>query len=524
MKTILLFRALLVLILPLSLLSSTPAPPINNGTTASSSIIPWQVVLKTSSGVICGGSIIGSNTILTAAHCLDGRPITEIYISTASDLNTSHTIDEVFKPANYNSQTYQNDIAVVRLTQPIGSGQAIRYDGSPSIANPGVTATVSGFGSIALNEAPSTNFLLATVPIVNNSSVPNGLLNGYTVTDEMIVAGGEGRGPCQYDSGGPLFLNNSGTNYLVGVVSFRGASNQCAADGVPDAYTRVSSYCPWILQQTVNGIGLDGPTGLCNGQLHPYALTNIPGNVSGPIWSAGAGISINPTTGEAMGNTDFEGTSSITVTFTNDCGSASKTFPITVGTPIEGTYQRDGQTFSLNTVNMVSAAMTPSVATALGASSFNWTLFSANHSPVNWGVNTTATANDRMFLTLSSGQSATFDLSATTNCGNPTRRVTYYVPSGFRVAPNPAKDMFTVEFDHADKLEVLPETLELVGETSTRPVQRVVVSEVFERRGFVGGNKLVFSVGDLPRGTYYLRVLDSRNKETPVQTVRILLI
>ncbi len=41
---------------------------------------------------------------------------------------------------------------------------------------------------------------------------------------------------------------------------------------------------------------------------------------------------------------------------------------------------------------------------------------------------------------------------------------------------------------------------------------------------FAGGNKLTFDVRDLPRGTYYLRVIDGRNKETPVQTVRVLLI
>lgn len=128
-----------------------------------------------------------------------------------------------------------------------------------------------------------------------------------------------------------------------------------------------------------------------------------------------------------------------------------------------------------------------------------------------------------MFVTLNSGQSATFDITANTGC-NQTRRVTYYIPSGFRVAPNPAKEVVTIEFDYADQLDVLPERLEFLSEKSTQPVQTIVVKDAFERKAFSGGNKLAFDVRDLPRGTYYLRVIDSRNKENPVQTVRVLLI
>lgn len=50
------------------------------------------------------------------------------------------------------------------------------------------------------------------------------------------------------------------------------------------------------------------------------------------------------------------------------------------------------------------------------------------------------------------------------------------------------------------------------------------MKDAFERKLFRDGNKLRFDVADLPRGTYYLRVIDSRNKENPEQTVRIILI
>lgn len=164
------------------------------------------------------------------------------------------------------TSNYQNDLAVLILNQPIGSGQTIRYDGGTSVTNPGTIATVAGFGRYD-NNLPdrSPNFLSAIVPIVSTSSIPGGNLSGITITNDMIVAGGEGKGPCNYDSGGPLFVNSVGTTYLIGVVSFRGTNNTCAVNGVPDGYTRISSYCQWILQQTVNAASINGPRILCNG-------------------------------------------------------------------------------------------------------------------------------------------------------------------------------------------------------------------------------------------------------------------
>lgn len=192
-----------------------------------------------------------------------------------------------------------------------------------------------------------------------------------------------------------------------------------------------------------------------------------------------------------------------------------------VGTQIIGSYQRNGQTEPINTSNQVNSGTTNTTVSAPGASSFNWSLVSTNAPNLLWGA--TAPSNSIMYVTLSSGQSAMFDVSATTSCGFRTRRITHYIPSGFRVAPNPAKESFAVEFDHADVLEVLPEEIELLSETSTKPVRAVKVKDVFDKNQFKDGKKIQFDVRDLPRGTYYLWVTDKRNKEKPTETVRIIL-
>lgn len=64
-------RTLVMLVLALGLFSSVTVSTIVNSTGASPAAIPWQVALRGPGGVVCGGSIIGPNTILTAAHCFD---------------------------------------------------------------------------------------------------------------------------------------------------------------------------------------------------------------------------------------------------------------------------------------------------------------------------------------------------------------------------------------------------------------------------------------------------------------------
>lgn len=52
------------------------------------------------------------------------------------------------------------------------------------------------------------------------------------------------RGPCREDNGSPLATNKQ----LIGVVSW---FLECG-DGLPDGYTRVSAFLPWI--QKVSGV------------------------------------------------------------------------------------------------------------------------------------------------------------------------------------------------------------------------------------------------------------------------------
>ena len=73
------------------------------------------------------------------------------------------------------------------------------------------------------------------------------------VTKNQVCAGGEdGKGSCQGDSGGGLFIRKEKIVdekrpwYLLGIVSF--GKSSCGA-GIPEVYTRVSKYVRWIKEK-----------------------------------------------------------------------------------------------------------------------------------------------------------------------------------------------------------------------------------------------------------------------------------
>lgn len=91
----------------------------------------------------------------------------------------------------------------------------------------------------------------ASVPVVNAQECAR-IFKEKRITieeDSQVCAGGHrGVDSCQGDSGGPLYrpapLGDSLRIMQLGVVSF-GLQN-CATEGVPGVYTRVSHFMPWI--------------------------------------------------------------------------------------------------------------------------------------------------------------------------------------------------------------------------------------------------------------------------------------
>ncbi|KAF7665760.1 hypothetical protein LDENG_00132440 [Lucifuga dentata] len=224
---------------------------------------PWQVSLHfLTIGHVCGASIISEKWLLSAAHCFQtNNPQSLIPHSwqTYSGMQNQYKYDDVQRRAlkkiiphpDYNQMTYDYDIALLELSQPLEFTNTIHPICLPARSHvfpAGMPCWVTGWGT--LREGGLTARLLqkAEVKIINDT-VCNVVTEGQ-VTTRMLCSGflAGGVDACQGDSGGPLVcFEESGKWFQAGIVSW---GEGCARRNKPGVYSRVTKLRDWIKEVT----------------------------------------------------------------------------------------------------------------------------------------------------------------------------------------------------------------------------------------------------------------------------------
>jgi len=268
---------------------SIATPRIINGTQATEGEFPFQVELMRDHGssysVYCGGTLISSTWVVTAAHCITevGNPTHIIYgTNTISPLDDGQTVavSNVYVHENYAGETQvdgkyymDNDIALLQLASPVNVAPMdylAKLDNLGYVT--GTTATVSGWGTT--ESGSGSNVLMkVNLPVFDQTECEN-IYSSTTnpVSDNMVCAGYTNgtADSCTGDSGGPLFVQNTdGTDTLIGIVSY---GVGCAEEGYPGVYTNVARYIDWIEGKT--GLTLAGIASSSTPTV-PYGLDSI---------------------------------------------------------------------------------------------------------------------------------------------------------------------------------------------------------------------------------------------------------
>ena len=152
-------------------------PQIVGGVPSPLGAFPHQVSFSQGESHFCGGSIVSSTFVVTAAHCCGGDPA-ELFIRAGlnnvinpeSDFQRVQVAQVIIHP-NYDDSTIYNDICLLRL-----SGQLILSSKTRTAAiklpQEGYTATgnavVSGWGTTSYGGTLSDILMNVTVPIVTD--------------------------------------------------------------------------------------------------------------------------------------------------------------------------------------------------------------------------------------------------------------------------------------------------------------------------------------------------------------------
>ncbi len=331
----------------LSLAAAAPALAQGNtrvvgGEPAKPGAWPWQVLMYIAvdggkSVLSCGGSIISTRWVLTAAHCVTdetgkprGRENFFIVEGTTRKLVPDDAVDvaarveRVIPHEGWNPGTQANDIALLRVNRDLRSVPvALATPAAAKLADPGRLATVTGFGRTGwigrdpktgaptdgLTGRPLTDAEIKTrystdkllqveVPIVAVDQCKAAYdrverYRGKAIDQRILCAGvpDGGKDSCQGDSGGPLVTRDDTGFVQIGVVSW---GHGCAVAGFPGIYARVAAYDGWIREKS--GVAQDGPAT----DVPPPAVVPEPDPSSG---GGGGGAAAGGGGGNALPNT-----------------------------------------------------------------------------------------------------------------------------------------------------------------------------------------------------------------------------
>jgi trypsin len=256
-------RLLLLCLLAFGLLSvSLPAQAIVRGKPASISDYPWMASVQRGGGQWCGGTVITSRWILTAAHCVvdtskQGLPPFSVsgftVVTGRTKLSSAggqvRGVTSAIAHPGFQGEGSGNDAALLYLDAPITAPRiTLSTSAYDFLERSGTAVRATGWGdTTGVGLLSSDSLRQVDLKVVSDHACGK----KYTMDTTKVCAKGLVKDTCYGDSGGPLFGYVSGRAIQIGIVSY---GFQCAVPGFPGVYSEVNSNSirTWI--KTTTGV------------------------------------------------------------------------------------------------------------------------------------------------------------------------------------------------------------------------------------------------------------------------------
>merc|ERR1719435_150554 len=173
---------------------------IVGGEEAAPHSIPWQVSLRRASDNFhfCGGSVLGPNHVVSAAHCtvIWDSPEEVVVVAGEHDRSVDEGTEQTVSVAsltvheNYGSpKSYENDIALWELAEPLEMNEFVAPVALPEqMQQSEGFCTVSGWGTLHSGGSCCPDVLMKVdVPVVDERTCK--IEYPFSIVESMICAG-----------------------------------------------------------------------------------------------------------------------------------------------------------------------------------------------------------------------------------------------------------------------------------------------------------------------------------------------
>ena len=246
------------------------AASVFHGTPVPQEQTPWLVSL-TRSGVVCGGSLIAPDRVLTAAHCVQGADPSELSVRIQGKRHpwkgaifpaTYRLIPAPAAPNDPHASGSADDLAVILLKTPVNNVATLPVaDPPPAVGEASLTV---GHGQTGEGPAPSWS----QGGLGASQTVSDACADAYgpklfkpalhLCTQDTTTAKSQA---CAGDSGSPVMVQRNGAWAVAAVVTWGGETRgRGCGEGLPDVSERIDAHktlltetktpAPWAKQRT----------------------------------------------------------------------------------------------------------------------------------------------------------------------------------------------------------------------------------------------------------------------------------